>query len=70
MLAEHLRAAPVHLDDALVEARSELLRMGFAEYSIRSITQHLQRAHRDIEDVLLLIGIFAKTNTPRRNRGE
>jgi hypothetical protein len=70
MLAEYLRSALAHLDEALVEARSELLRMGFAEYSIRSITQHLQRARRDVEDVLLLIGIFSKTDPPRRNRGE
>lgn len=70
-LAEHLRAALAHLDEALVaEAFNELLRLGFSERSARSVVQHLQRARRDIEDVLLLITIFAKTNTPRWDRGE
>jgi Holliday junction resolvasome RuvABC DNA-binding subunit len=69
-LAEHLRAALAHLDEALVEAFEELVQMGFAERSARSVVQHLHRARRDIEDVLLLITIFAKTNTPRWDRGE
>jgi hypothetical protein len=68
-LVEHLQSALAHLDEGLVEAGSELLRMGFSERSARSVVQHLQRARCDVESVLLLIRIFAKTNTPRRNRG-
>jgi Holliday junction resolvasome RuvABC DNA-binding subunit len=38
-----------------VEAFEELVQLGFAERSARSVVQHLQRARRDVEDVLLLI---------------
>ena len=69
MLAEHLRAALVHLDEALAEAFEELVQLGFSERGARSVVQHLERARCDVESVLLLIRIFAKTNTPRRNRG-
>ena len=56
-------------EEVVAEAFNELLRLGFSERSARSVVQHLQRARRDVEDVLLLIGIFAKTDTPRENRG-
>jgi site-specific recombinase len=69
MLAEHLRSALAHLDEALAQASEELVQLGFSKFSTRSVVQHLERARQDVEDVLLLIGIFAKTNTPRRNRG-
>jgi Holliday junction resolvasome RuvABC DNA-binding subunit len=69
MLAEHLRRALAHLDEALAEASEELVQLGFSERSARSVVQHLERARCDVESVLLLIRIFAKTNTPRRNRG-
>jgi Holliday junction resolvasome RuvABC DNA-binding subunit len=69
MLAEYLRSALAHLDEALAEASEELVQLGFSERSARSVVQHLERARCDVESVLLLIRIFAKTNTPRRNRG-
>jgi Holliday junction resolvasome RuvABC DNA-binding subunit len=69
MVVEHLRRALAHLDEALAEASEELVQLGFSERSARSVVQHLERARCDVESVLLLIRIFAKTNTPRRNRG-
>jgi Holliday junction resolvasome RuvABC DNA-binding subunit len=69
MVVEHLRRALAHLDEALAETSEELVRLGFSERSARSVVQHLERARCDVESVLLLIRIFAKTNTPRRNRG-
>jgi Holliday junction resolvasome RuvABC DNA-binding subunit len=69
MVVEHLRRALAHLDEALAEASEELVQLGFSERSARSMVQHLERARCDVESVLLLIRIFAKTNTPRRNRG-
>jgi hypothetical protein len=70
MLIRHLLDALAHLDGALVEASEQLVQLGFSKFSTRSVVQHLQRARRDIEDVLLLIGIFAKTDPPRDARGE
>ena len=69
-LVEHLQSALAHLDGALVKASDELVRMGFSERSARSVVQHLQRAHQDVEDVVLLITLFSETKTPRLNRGE
>jgi Holliday junction resolvasome RuvABC DNA-binding subunit len=69
MVVEHLRRALAHLDEALAEASEELVQLGFSERSARSVVQHLERARCNAESVLLLIRIFAKTNTPRRNRG-
>jgi Holliday junction resolvasome RuvABC DNA-binding subunit len=69
MVVEHLRRALAHLDEALAEASEELVQLGFSERSARSVVQHLERARCDVESVLLLIRIFAKTNTPRENRG-
>jgi len=68
-LVEHLQSALAHLDGGLVKASEELVQLGFSERSARSVVQHLERARCDVESVLLLIRIFAKTNTPRRNRG-
>jgi len=68
-LVEHLQSALAHLDGALAEASDELLRLGFSERSARSVVQHLQRAHQDIEDAVLLITLFSETKTPRRDRG-
>jgi Holliday junction resolvasome RuvABC DNA-binding subunit len=70
MVVEHLRRALAHLDEALAEASEELVQLGFSERSARSVVQHLERARCDVESVLLLIRVFAKTNTPRLNRGE
>jgi len=69
MVVEHLWRALAHLDEALAEASEELVQLGFSERSARSVVQHLERARCDVESVLLLIRIFAKTNTPRQNRG-
>jgi Holliday junction resolvasome RuvABC DNA-binding subunit len=69
MVVEHLRRALAHLDEALAEASEELVQLGFSERSARSVVQHLQRAHQDVEDVVLLITLFSETKTPRRNRG-
>jgi Holliday junction resolvasome RuvABC DNA-binding subunit len=69
MVVEHLRRALAHLDEALAEASEELVQLGFSERSARSVVQHLERARCDVESVLLLIRIFAKTDTPQENRG-